>query len=52
MDDLWHEQDNPVPPPIGGRIPTPDMDDLWDANPQRQFTYACILFYIEIVMNG
>ena len=36
MGDLWQEQDEQCPVSAGGRPVTPDMDDLWDADPQRK----------------
>ena len=51
MDDLWHQPEDQCSVPTGTRAPKPDMEDLWDTDPQCLFNISLYkLLYLHI--NG
>ena len=52
MDDLWQEQDKCNTAAVGGRDPTPDLEDIWDADPQRQFKQRSIYNILILMFKG
>ena len=50
MNDLWQEHGTAQAPSGGGRDSTPDMEDLWDIDPQRQFIMIIYELFYNISM--